>query len=443
MRRALPLLLLVPVAAFASGGTALPPVLAALVVILLVAKLGGSLAIRFGQPAVLGELVAGLVVGNLHLAGIGALDFIREDPIVDALANLGVILLLFEVGLESTVGQMVKVGASSFAVATLGVVAPMALGYAVGLWLLPEHSWYVHLFLGATLCATSVGITARVFQDIGQSDGKEARIVLGAAVIDDVMGLIVLAAVAGIIGAADAGVDPELGAVAWIVVKAVLFLFGAVVLGGWLAPRLLRGAARLRGGGVLLGVSLAFCFLLAWLAAKIELAPIVGAFAAGLILEGAHYKPFTDKGEYQLEQLVHPVTSFLAPVFFVLMGFKVDLGAFADVEALGLAAALTVAAIIGKQACMFGVLDPTARRLPVGFGMIPRGEVGLIFANIGLTLHIGGERVIDGPTFTAIVIMVMVTTLVTPPLLTWSLRGPAPRVAGLGEALKESAPPAD
>jgi Kef-type K+ transport system membrane component KefB len=417
----LPLLLL-PLAAWASGAEAITPALAALVIILCAAKLGGSLAIRLGQPAVLGELVAGLIVGNLHLGGFTTFDFIRDDPVVDALANLGVILLLFEVGLESTVAQMTRVGASSFLVATLGVVAPMVLGYLVGAWLLPDHSWYVHLFLGATLCATSVGITARVFKDIGQSDTPEARIVLGAAVIDDVMGLVVLAAVAGIIGAADLGAPPDLGTIGVIVAKAVVFLFGAVVLGTLLAPHLFRQAARLRGTGVLLGIALAFCFLLAWIAAQVGLAPIVGAFAAGLILEGAHYKPFLDRGEVELEELVRPVTSFLAPVFFVVMGFRVDLSAFGDVGALGLAAALTAAAVVGKQACMFGVLDRGVRRLPVGIGMIPRGEVGLIFANIGLTLHVGGERVIDAPTFTAIVIMVVLTTLVTPPVLTWSLR---------------------
>lgn len=440
MRRLLPLaLLLAPTAAFASGGGALVPALGAVAVILVVAKLGGSLAIRLGQPSVLGELVAGVLVGNLGLVGFDGLAFIGHDPIVDALANLGVILLLFEVGLESTVGQMMRVGASAMLVATLGVVAPMALGYGVGAWLLPEHSWYVHLFLGATLCATSVGITARVFQDIGVSDSKEARIVLGAAVVDDVMGLVVLAAVAGLIDAADRGVPAEVGPIALIVVKAVVFLAGAVLVGSTLVPRIFRQAARLRGGGVLLGIALAFCFFLSWLAALVGLAPIVGAFAAGLILESAHYRPFTDRGEYELEKLVHPVVSFLAPVFFVLMGFRVDLSTFGDAGAIGLALALTLAGIVGKQAAMLGVVDRDARRLPVGLGMIPRGEVGLIFANIGLTLHIGGERVIDATTFTAIVIMVMLTTLVTPPLLTWSLkRG---RVVGRGEAMVEDAPP--
>jgi Kef-type K+ transport system membrane component KefB len=420
---ALAALLLCPMAAYASGGSeAFQHTLLALVVILGGSKLGGDLAVRLKQPAVLGELLGGVILGNLDLAGFRALSFIEHDPMVDLLAQLGVIVLLFEVGLESTVAQMARVGATAFRVAVLGVVAPMLLGWGVGAVLLPDHSIYVHLFLGATLCATSVGITARVLQDLGESKAREAQVILGAAVIDDVLGLVVLAAVSGIIAAADAGGAAELGPIAWIVVKAAVFLFGAVGLGVWLTPRLYALASRLNGSGVLLGVSLAFCFALSWAAGAAGLAPIVGAFAAGLVLEGAAYKPFTDRGEQELEHLVHPVSQFLAPVFFVLMGFRVDLSTFANVEVLGLAAALTLAAIVGKQACMLGVFDRTMRRLPVGIGMVPRGEVGLIFANIGLTLTIGGERIVDAGTFAAVVMMVIATTLVTPPALAWSLR---------------------
>lgn len=414
---------ILPGAAWAAGDhAAFGGTLLALTVILVAAKVGADLAQRLGQPAVLGELVGGVLVGNVDLLGFDGLSFIGTDPIVDALANLGVIVLLFEVGLESTVAQMARVGASAALVAVLGVVAPFLLGLGVGAWLLPEHSFYVHLFLGATLTATSVGITARVLRDLGESQGKEAQVILGAAVIDDVLGLVALAAVSGVIAAADAGVEPELGPVAWIVAKALLFLGGAVGIGVLIAPWLFRQASKLRGGGVLLGVSLAFCFLVAWLAGEAGLAPIVGAFAAGLVLEGAHYQPFVDKGERQLEELIHPVSSVLAPVFFVVMGFRVDLATFAHVEVLGLALALTAAAVLGKQACMLGVLDPSIRRLPVGLGMIPRGEVGLIFANIGLGLTVAGERIVDTATFTAVVIMVILTTLLTPPALTWSLR---------------------
>ncbi len=414
---------ILPGAAWASGDhAAFGGTLLALTIILVAAKVGADLAQRLAQPAVLGELVGGVVVGNLDLLGFDGLSFIGTDPIVDALANLGVIVLLFEVGLESTVAQMARVGASAALVAVLGVIAPFFLGFGVGAWLLPEHSVYVHMFLGATLTATSVGITARVLRDLGESQGKEARVILGAAVIDDVLGLVALAAVSGIIAAADKGVEPEVGPILLIIGKAVLFLGGAVGIGVLLTPWLFRQASKLRGGNVLLGVSLAFCFALSWASGVVGLAPIVGAFAAGLVLEGAHYRDFVNKGEHQLEELIHPVSGFLAPIFFVVMGFRVDLSTFAHVEVLGLALALTAAAVVGKQVCMLGVLDKSIRKLPVGLGMIPRGEVGLIFANIGLGLTVAGERIVDDATFTAVVIMVILTTLLTPPLLTWSLR---------------------
>jgi Kef-type K+ transport system membrane component KefB len=171
-----------------------------------------------------------------------------------------------------------------------------------------------------------------------------------------------------------------------------------------------------------LAIGLAFCFLLSWLANFIGLAPIVGAFAAGLILEDAHYRDFVGKGEHGLEDLVHPISSFLVPIFFVLMGMRTDLRTFAEPGVLGLAAALTVVAIIGKQVCSLGVRGKNVDRITVGIGMVPRGEVGLIFANIGLALTVAGQRIIDESLFSAIVVMVVVTTMVTPFGLKWSLQ---------------------
>jgi Kef-type K+ transport system membrane component KefB len=397
------------------------PVALALVVILVAAKLGGDLAMRLGQPAVLGELVFGVVLGNLGLVGFDGLQWFSSDVHLDMLARIGVLILLFEVGLESTVGQMLKVGWTALRVAILGVAAPFALGWAVGAWLLPDHSVYVHAFLGATLCATSVGITARVLKDLGRSQSDEARVILGAAVIDDVLGLVVLAVVTGVIAAADRGGALSIGEVAWTVSKATGFLVGALVVGVWLSPRLFSLAAKLRARGVLLALGLALCFFLSWLADAIGLAPIVGAFAAGLVLEDLHYRRFVERGEPGLEELVHPVSAFLVPVFFVLMGMRTDLRSFLEPGVLGLAAALTLAAILGKQACSLGVGGRGVDRLTVGLGMIPRGEVGLIFANIGLALTLGGKPVIDRATFSAVVVMVIVTTMVTPPALKWSL----------------------
>ena len=414
--------LLFPAIAFAAGEDPSVPLLLYLVVILVAAKLMGHLAILLGQPAVLGELMAGVLLGNLPLAGVHGLGGIATDPGVDLFARIGVVLLLFEVGLESTIRDILRVGLSSFLVAVLGVLAPFALGWLVGAWLVPEHSWHTHAFLGATLCATSVGITARVLQDIGKSRGKEAQIILGAAVVDDVLGLIILAAISGSIvaasqGAASSGVWPQ----AAITLKAVGFLAGSLLLGTWITPRLFSGAARLRGSGVLIGVSLAFCFLLAHLAGLAGLAPIVGAFAAGLILEPVHFRNFDEQDIHSLEDSLRPLVELLAPVFFVQMGSKVDLAAFASTEALRLALLLTVAAIAGKQLCSLGVLDSTVNRWAVGIGMIPRGEVGLIFASVGASLVLEGEKVIGATTYSAVVIMVIVTTLITPPLLKWTL----------------------
>lgn len=418
------LLVLAPtIARAAEDGHADPSatVVLRLALILLAAKLGSDLAVRLGQPAVLGELTMGVILGNAGALGLHFFEPFKTDPAIDLFARLGVLLLLFEVGLESTVGQMLKVGLSSFLVAILGVIAPFALGWGVGIVLLPSSGVYVHAFLGATLSATSVGITARVLQDLGKSQTKEARIILGAAVIDDVLGLVILAVVTGMIGAADRGGTLSYGTVAFILVKALVFLVASLAIGVRFSPYFFRLAAKLQARGVLLAVGLAFCFLLAWLANAIGLAPIVGAFAAGLILEDVHYKQFTDRGEHGLEELIAPISSFLAPVFFVVMGLRTELAVFADLHVLGLAAALTAAAVVGKQVCSLGVIGKGVDRLSVGLGMIPRGEVGLIFANIGATLTIGGQPVVSREEFSAVVVMVIVTTMLTPPALKWSL----------------------
>ncbi len=402
------------------------PVLEALAIILVLARLGGALFERFSLPAVLGELLAGIAIGNLGLAGFHGLDALRHVPTVEALAQIGVLFLLFQVGLESDIGKMAAVGVSAALVAVLGVVAPMLLGLGVSELFLKDHHILSHWFVGATLAATSVGITARVLGDLGRSASAEGRIILGAAVIDDVLGLVVLAVVTGLIQAADAGAafDPKVLAV--IVGKALGFLIVAVVVGRWLSRVTFRFAARLPGEGMLLSFALAFCFLLAYLAGKSGLAPIVGAFAAGLVLEDVHYEALRDRDPERrdLLHLLQPLSGFLVPVFFVLMGMSVDLSVFGQPGVLGFAAALTVAAVIGKQVCSLGVLGTGVDRFAVGLGMIPRGEVGLIFASIGRTLTIGGERVVDDMVYSAVIVMVAVTTLVTPPLLVWRLKKP-------------------
>lgn len=425
-----------PVFADTSSGHSDPvtPVLLAISIILLAAKAGGDLMVRIRQPAVLGELLIGVVLGNLVLFGFDGLEFLRlaaphpDSPdapassvtatVLDMLARIGVILLLFEVGLESNLREMKKVGLSSLLVALLGVVAPMTLGWLASRWLLPDQSWHVHIFIGATLCATSVGITARVLKDLGKTDTAEAKIVLGAAVIDDVLGLIVLAVVQAIIVQGTASAME----VFIIIAKAVGFLVGAVVIGEWLSPRLFRLAALLNVHGMLVITGLCFCFLMSWIASLMGLAPIVGAFAAGLILDESHYEKLRVSDKDSLEDWVLPITTLLVPIFFVMMGFSVDLRSFLDPGVLILAGGITVAAIIGKQACSLGVVGAGVDRLSVGIGMIPRGEVGLIFAAIGQGLTDNGRPVLTSAVYTAIVVMVMLTTLVTPPMLSWSLK---------------------
>ena len=392
-----------------------------LALILVAAKIGGEAATRVGQPAVLGELLAGVALGNVGFFGAGGLEAMKTDPALDMLSRLGVLVLLFEVGLESTVREMLRVGPSALLVAVLGVAAPFALGWGVGVLLVPAAGPYVHAFLGAALSATSVGITARVLQDLGRSQTPEARIILGAAVIDDVLGLVILAVVSGVIAAAGQGGALSAWSVGAIVGKATLFLAGSLAIGVALSPPVFRLGARLRTRGVLLAMGLAFCFFLSWLAGAVGLAPIVGAFAAGLILEDVHYREFVDRGEHGLEELVKPIGAFLVPIFFVLMGMRTDLRSFGDPKVLGLAGALTLAAILGKQLCAAGVLGPGLDRLTVGIGMVPRGEVGLIFASIGLSLQLEGRPLLAPATYSAIVMVVLVTTLVTPPALRWSL----------------------
>jgi len=386
------------------GGPVLP-VLLELIVILLAAKLGGDFFERLHAPAVLGELVVGMLIGNIHLIGVDIfLPFMNDTTlylIFQVLAEIGVIILLFEVGLESTVKEM-----------------------SVAAFFLPEESLYVHVFIGATLTATSVGITARVLKDIGKIDTREAKIILGAAVIDDILGLIILAVVSGIITAVSSGNGEGISSlsVLWIIAKAVLFLVGAIMVGNWVLPAFFRFGFRLRGSGVFLSFCLLVCFGLAYLAGEMGLAPIVGAFAAGLILEDVHFKDFHSRGEHSIHELIAPIAVFLVPVFFVRMGMMVDLRAFGQVEILGFAAALTIMAILGKQACSLAIFDKTTNRMAIGLGMIPRGEVGLIFAGIGLTLQLNGHAIVSSDTYAAVVIMVIITTMVTPPALIASLK---------------------
>ncbi|MCZ2156313.1 MAG: cation:proton antiporter, partial [Bryobacterales bacterium] len=374
---------------------------------------------RFGQPAVLGELVIGILLGNLVLLGITWVEPLKSSEALAVAAEVGVIILLFEVGLESHLRELMAVGLSAMLVAALGVIAPVLLGFGISSFLDPAHEWYVHLFVGSTLAATSVGITARVLKDLNKMDAKESRIILGAAVVDDVLGLIILAVVTGVIGslAATGSAEVDYGQVGSIIVKAVVFLAAAVIGGRFIHIRLLEFGKRFKTAGVPLVLALSHCFCWAGLAGVIGLAPIVGAFAAGLVLEESDYREFVRRGEDTIEHLIRPISTVLVPIFFIMMGLKVDLSVFADPIVVLEAAGITVVAILGKQVCALGVLEKGLNRLVVGIGMIPRGEVGLIFTGIGASLVVHGEPVLSAQLVSALVVMVMFTTVVTPPLL--------------------------
>ncbi len=412
------------------------PVLLMLMIILAAAKICGEISERLGQPSVLGELLAGIVLGNIVLLNpdwtlFESLrgSFMTEEPaiIVDALARLGVILLLFEVGLESTVAEMKNVGKASLWVAAAGIIAPFIFGFGAS-WLfisevpadiarlVPADFGVIniHIFIGATLCATSVGITARVFKDLGKLQTREAKIILGAAVIDDVLALIILAAVSAIVASAMTGVPLSALGLARIAVISIGFLVLSIYVGVKLIPRIMPHLARFRTEGIMIISALLFCFLLSWLADEVGLAAIVGAFAAGLILEEVHFRDFRER--ISMHELIRPITTLFVPIFFVLMGIRVRLEMFASIHVLGLAAALTIAAIVGKQICGLAVREKGLDRISIGVGMIPRGEVGLIFAGIGKSLN-----VVDDALFSAIVIMVTLTTFAAPPVLRWSI----------------------
>ncbi len=411
-------------------------------VILVLAKLSG-LVEKIGQPSVLGELVMGVVIGNLGLLGLHWFDPIMGNEIIHFLSELGVVILLFQIGLESNISDMKKVGAKAGSVAIIGVIAPFVLGtYVVGPWLLPGLDSTAYLFLGASLTATSVGITARVFQELGKLKIKEAQIVLGAAVIDDVLGLIILAIVSAI---ATLGMV-SIGAIGVIAAKAILFLVGAIVIGQFAAPHLGKAFSKIHAGvGMKFTFAIAFGLLLAYFADMFGLAAIVGAFAAGLILDPVHFKYFKDPkvvkdikdavdelgneeataclnkvihkhSHSHIEDIIEPLALFLVPIFFIVTGMAVNLETLKDPKIVLVALAITLVAVLGKLVAGYFAGKGVNKAL-IGFGMVPRGEVGLIFASIGM-----GLGVISDEVFSIIVIMVILTTLMTPPILAHMLK---------------------
>ena len=414
-------------AAPASGGLDVPALLLTLAAVLVATKVLGALARCVGQPAVLGELVAGILLGGSVL---GVLD--PNEPVLHVLSELGVLILLFEVGLETDLQSLRRVGGAALTVGGAGIILPFAGGLGVALAL--GASTVTALVIAAALTATSIGISARVLGDLGCLKTDEGQIVLGAAVFDDVIGLVILAVVGGVV----AGEGITVIGVTATALVAIGFVVGALVLGAFVAPPLMAAVARVRVAGTVGVTALVLVFVTAALAAKAGSAMIIGAFAAGLVLH-------TTPQRHEIEKWVTSIGHTLVPVFFASVGAEVDLQAMLSPRALGLGAALIVVSVAGKVIAGYAPWWFKGRKLLVGVAMVPRGEVGLIFAQMGTA-----AGVLAGGEFGAVIAMVVVTTFLTPPLL-GAIAGAPPTggsdgsgdsddSSGLNELVSEGAP---
>ena len=377
---------------------------------LLVGKFAGEAFERIRQPAVMGELLAGIVLGAGLLNVIPTAPGDPLTPVFRLLAQVGVVVLLFEIGLETDLKAMLRDGPAAGAVALVGVAIPFVLGFVYWRSTASDPP-ATAVFVGAALTATSVGITARVLKDLRVLESLEARLILGAAVIDDVLGLVIL----GVVSALAAGAAFTLPGVLRVLGVAVVFLFLALWIGLRLAPRLFGLVERMQVRGVLLVSAFVFLLLLCVLAERVGTALIIGAFAAGLILSETNQVRV-------IEERIRPVADVFTPIFFLSIGAAVDLRVWnpfvaENHETLAIAGVLFVIAVIGKVASGWAVPWRRFNRRAVGIGMAPRGEVGLIFAQIGL-----GAGILSNRLFSAILFVVVATTLVTPPLLKWALK---------------------
>jgi len=462
-------MILVPVAALATGtgGHADPaaPIILGVTAILVFAVIGRYIARRFGQPTVLGELIIGIALGNLvYLLGGDFILVVREgrvlfdmidltfaglsmeeaaaefftDPVlaqkivdivqgphgmqllsiahtVDIFSRYGVIFLMFLVGLESSVEEMRNAGMPSLKVAVVGMVVPFVLGLAVAWLVLPDQSVGSMLFIGATLGATSVGITARVLSELNVVHSREALVILGAAIFDDVLGLVSLAIVSGIVISGSI----QGPAVLQILGLSALFIVAVMYAGPYVLRTLIAMMHGLQTHEAKIFVTFIFVMGLSWFADLVGLATIIGAFAAGLIMNDDYFSGWKTDPKYgreTIKSLMDPLEAILVPIFFVLIGLQVKLESFLNAEVWLFATGLTIAAIIGKLVC--GVVAGRGlNRLAIGIGMLPRGEVGLIFASIGK-----GLGVIDSQLFSAVVLMVVITTVISPSMLKIALR---------------------
>lgn len=438
----------IPLLATATEGEAdsalvLASVLLSLVVIYFASKLGGEICFRINLPPVLGELVGGVIVGVSALGllifpegGATASDsllmqflqatssltpetapavFSAQAEVISVLSELGVIILLFEIGLESDLKELIRVGPQAAIVAVVGVVTPFVLG-TVGLVYLFHLDIIPSVFAGAALTATSIGITAKVLSEINRLTSSEGQIIIGAAVLDDILGIIVLAVVASLVKTGEIQVIN----IVYLMISAATFLIGAILIGRLLRPFYVNLINQMKTRGQLLLVSLSFAFVLSYIAQVIQLEAILGSFAAGLVLAE------TEKRK-ELEEQILPIADIFVPIFFVCVGAKTDLSVLnpaipSNREGLIIAAFLIVVAILGKVVTGFSIFgQPNLNKLAIGVGMIPRGEVGLVFAGVG-----SASGALSPSTDAAIIMMVILTTFVAPPLLRIVFSEPVP-----------------
>jgi Kef-type K+ transport system membrane component KefB len=444
-------------------GDPIAPVILGVTSILAFAVIGRVAARKLGQPTVLGELIMGILLGNIAwYFGFDLITVLREGPrvfdvvnlslagapievvassifgvdtapeivriitgpnggqvmqvaqVVDAFSRYGVIFMLFMVGLQTNISEMRVVGGDSIRVAIIGVIAPVALGFAVTRLLRPDLALNSDLFIAATLAATSVGITANVLQEMGRDKSREGHIIIGAAVGDDILGLVLLAVVSGIIVSGSVNITE----IATVIFVSALFLVAAASMG----PAIVRFAASVLGRldivEAKMFTSYIFVMLLAWMANLAGLATIIGAFAAGVVLHDSYFREHVGRADERvvsIRELIMPLEVILVPIFFILIGIQVKIESFLTWPVVSLAAGLLIVAIIGKLASGLGAFQSKSRWV-IGIGMVPRGEVGLVFAAIGRTLG-----VIDDSIFAAIALMVIVTTLIAPPWLKLAL----------------------
>ena len=390
-----------------------------LFIVFVAAQVGGEISQRLKLPGVVGEIVAGCVLGPSMLGWISLEQIVPGTPL-DALAEIGVVLLLFSVGLETRLEDLKKVGAIAFVVGVVGVFVPFVMGsvWAHG----SGFDWSRSMFVAAAFVATSAGITARVLQELGALQRIESKVILGAAVIDDVLAMLLLGVVVSMQGGG------HFDAVHLLLVLGGAIGFIAVI--GWGGTRMMRWNStwldKPKGDHSPLVIVLALCLGLAWVSTLVGLAAIIGAFLAGMIASETRQRE-------ALKQKTMPLLALLVPFFFVVTGSKIDLHELANADALWMLAVVTAIAVVSKfvGGWLGSMTLGTQSATIIGIGMVPRGEVGIVVATLGLAAGVFNNRI-----YAIIVAMSLLTSVITPPILAWLLKRPDARVVN-GDAQPE------